>query len=51
MSALVDDARLAQLLDLLALREAGAFANWSIKVQEVRDLVTEVQRHRAKAAA
>lgn len=44
----VTDDRLQQLLDLLRLREAGAFCNNAIMVHEVRMMATELLRVRDK---
>ncbi len=45
----VDDARLSQFLDLLRLREPGAFCNNAIMVEEVRSMAAELLRYRSKS--
>lgn len=45
---IVTDARLNQLLDLLRLREAGAFCNHAIMVEEVRSMAAELLHYRDK---
>jgi UDP-3-O-acyl-N-acetylglucosamine deacetylase len=42
----VDDQRLQQLLDVLMLREGGAFCNNAIMVDEVRSMAIELLRYR-----
>ena len=44
----VPDDRLEGLLDNLAHREGGAFCNNAIFVDEIRSLILEVQRSRAR---
>ena len=47
MNEELTDDRLRQLIDLLALREGG-FCNYTVLVEEVREMATELLHYRDK---